>query len=96
MENLIPHDYWHYCLLCETSVVTCPDCGNSSCNGSGCDKCKDTLWPAVDEAKKNGTARVFSKKEIKEQKRQTEKYVLELCKEDVSLRRVLCHLYGLR
>jgi len=28
-----------YCALCETLYVSCPHCGNSSCNGGGCEKC---------------------------------------------------------
>jgi hypothetical protein len=28
-----------WCDLCETAVITCPVCKNSSCNGSGCEEC---------------------------------------------------------
>ena len=28
-----------YCLTCSCFYITCEDCKNSSCNGSGCDKC---------------------------------------------------------
>lgn len=28
-----------YCGHCQTYIITCPDCKNSSCNGSGCNNC---------------------------------------------------------
>lgn len=28
-----------YCDICGCICIVCPVCGNSSCNGSGCDKC---------------------------------------------------------
>lgn len=28
-----------WCNLCETAIIACPVCKNSSCNGSGCNEC---------------------------------------------------------
>ena len=30
-----------WCELCETAIVVCPTCGNTSCNSGGCDSCND-------------------------------------------------------
>lgn len=34
---------WYWCHTCQTPAVYCLDCGNSSCNGSSCDKCHDDV-----------------------------------------------------
>ena len=28
-----------WCDLCDTAIIICPECHNSSCNGGGCNKC---------------------------------------------------------
>lgn len=30
-----------WCGLCDTAVIMCPSCKNSSCNGGACDQCSD-------------------------------------------------------
>lgn len=30
-----------WCDTCEVAIIYCPDCHNSSCNASGCEKCHD-------------------------------------------------------
>lgn len=30
-----------WCDLCSVYSLICPDCDNSTCNGGGCEKCKD-------------------------------------------------------
>lgn len=32
-----------WCELCNTAIITCPDCNNSSCSGSGCEKCHNVF-----------------------------------------------------
>lgn len=29
-----------WCHQCDTAVIVCPDCQNSSCSGGGCEKCR--------------------------------------------------------
>jgi hypothetical protein len=30
-----------WCNLCEVAIISCPICENASCNGSGCEECKN-------------------------------------------------------
>jgi hypothetical protein len=30
---------WEWCYTCGTAIISCEHCGNSSCNGGGCEKC---------------------------------------------------------
>ena len=30
---------WYWCELCKIQCVACEHCKNTSCNGSGCEKC---------------------------------------------------------
>lgn len=46
---------WFYCELCGTVAIKMPCCGNTSCNGGGCDKC-DKDWEEAREMIHNGTA----------------------------------------
>lgn len=42
-----PDDYdeftgrWDWCNHCGSPFITCNDCGNNSCNGGGCSRCKE-------------------------------------------------------
>lgn len=38
---------WHWCGHCDVPVITCHHCENSSCNGGGCDKCKEDFDEAI-------------------------------------------------
>lgn len=46
---------WFYCDLCEVQAIRCEECGNTSCNGSGCKKCLDDFRKAI-EMVGDGTA----------------------------------------
>jgi len=41
-----PENYWRekyfvsWCDLCNTAVISCPECSASSCSGGGCEKCR--------------------------------------------------------
>ena len=30
-----------WCHQCDTAIIACPECGNTSCNGGGCKQCHD-------------------------------------------------------
>jgi len=32
---------WFFCELCDCLAISCPHCRNTSCNGSGCEKCHE-------------------------------------------------------
>lgn len=32
---------WKFCPLCKEAVILCEKCGNTTCNGGGCDECED-------------------------------------------------------
>jgi hypothetical protein len=34
-----PERKWHYCDTCRLVAIQCEKCGNTSCNGGGCDDC---------------------------------------------------------
>jgi len=43
-----------FCETCDSISYSYDCCGNSACNGSGCDKCKgynSIIWKLVDEGK---------------------------------------------
>lgn len=42
----INDDQWFFCELCDTMSYTFECCGNTACNGGGCDKCGE-LWKEV-------------------------------------------------
>ena len=44
----IKEENWFYCCLCRAMSYKLNCCGNTTCNGGGCEKCRD-LW---DEATK--------------------------------------------
>jgi hypothetical protein len=46
---------WYYCDRCETVCVKCDSCGNSSCNGGGCEICDDD-FKISHQMIENGTA----------------------------------------
>lgn len=44
LEDIFNTNFWrgykiHWCDMCDTHVISCKECKNSSCNGGGCDKC---------------------------------------------------------
>lgn len=38
---------WTWCKLCACAKIRCPDCGNISCSGGGCEMCKDEFAEAI-------------------------------------------------
>lgn len=46
---------WFFCELCDTVSLRLPCCGNTTCNGGGCEKC-DKEWDEAWEMIHNGTA----------------------------------------
>ena len=38
---MIDKDRWYWCTTCKEPCITFFCCRNSSCNGGGCDKCKE-------------------------------------------------------
>ena len=32
---------WFWCGQCQTPAIKCDDCKNTSCNGGGCEQCRD-------------------------------------------------------
>jgi hypothetical protein len=41
-------DRWYWCSHCRRAAISCDHCGNSSCNGSGCDLCNKDFDEVID------------------------------------------------
>lgn len=52
-----------WCGLCDTVIITCPDCKNTSCNCGSCDKCKNDFNEFT--ALKNNVADYMSDEDYK-------------------------------
>lgn len=38
---------WYWCELCKCPCIRCDVCGNTSCNGSGCEACQIDFENAI-------------------------------------------------
>lgn len=38
---------WVWCSLCRCPRIRCPECGNISCSGGGCEKCDADFTEAI-------------------------------------------------